>query len=83
MSTPLVAEFTHDNRAAVVAEAIAEVWGLEALTWSDKKVARIAGTILGRIIERAEYVGLCSEGEHVIFRVVFLGGWDELAAGLK
>ena len=83
MSTPIVVEFSHNNCAAVVAEAVAEVWGFEALAWSDKKTTRIAGTILGRIIERAEYVRLCSEGEHVIFRVVFLGGWDELAAGLK
>ena len=83
MSTPIVAEFSHNNSAAVVAEAIAQVWGFEALAWSDKKTARIAGTILGRIIERAEYVRLCSEGEHVIFRVVFPGGWNELTEGLK
>lgn len=83
MSTPIDAEFSHNNSAAVVAEVIAEVWGLEALAWSDKKTARIGGTILGRIIERAEYVRLCLDGNHVIFRVVFPGGWDELTEGLK
>ena len=56
---------------------------IEALAWSDKKSARIAGTILARVIERAEYVRLCSEGEHVIFRVVFPGGWNELTEGLE
>ena len=83
MSTPIVLEFSHNNCAAVIAEAIAEVWGFEALAWSDKKTARLAGTILARVIERAEYVRLCSEGEHVIFRANFPGGWDELAEGLK
>ena len=83
MSTPIVAEFSHNNCADVVAEAIAGVWGREALAWSDKKTARIAGTILARIIKRAEYVRLCSHGNHVIFRAAFPGGWDELTAGLK
>ena len=83
MSTPIVAEFSHNSSAAVVAEAIAQVWGFEALAWSDKKLARIKGTILARVIDRAEYVRLCSEGEHVIFRAVFPGGWDELTEGLK
>ncbi len=83
MSTPIAAVFSHNNIAAVVAEAIAEVWGFEALAWSDKKTARIAGTILGRIVARAEYVRLCSDGNRLIFRAVFPGGWDELTEGLK